>query len=113
MEHRVLTTLTWVGRMCRFCPISALSIELGKFDTQLMQDAEISRIEYQQGTLAGYELREYMLDKWGRKCAYCHSKDVPLQIEHLIPKVRGGSNRVSNLTLACRDCNQRKGNYRR
>jgi hypothetical protein len=83
---------------------------LVRFDTQLMQDAEISGVEYQQGQLAGYEVREYLLEKWGRKCAYCGKTDVPLQIEHLIPKVRGGSDRVSNLTLACEPCNQRKGN---
>ena len=32
------------------------------------------------------------------------------EVEHMIPKSRGGSNRASNLVLACHDCNQRKGN---
>jgi hypothetical protein len=76
---------------------------------QLMENAEISGVEYQQGTLAGYETREYLLEKWGRKCAYCGKKDVPLQIEHIHPRARGGSNRVTNLTLACEPCNTRKG----
>ncbi|RJS70753.1 HNH endonuclease, partial [ANME-2 cluster archaeon] len=35
---------------------------------------------------------------------------VPLEIEHIIPKSRGGSDRVSNLTIACHECNQSKGN---
>jgi 5-methylcytosine-specific restriction endonuclease McrA len=109
LQHRVETTLSWVKRLMRFCPLRALSLELVKFDTQLMQNAEISGIEYQQGTLAGYELREYMLEKWGRTCAYCRAENVPLQLEHLIPKGRGGSNRVSNLTLSCEDCNKKKG----
>jgi 5-methylcytosine-specific restriction endonuclease McrA len=65
-----------------------------------MQDAEISGVSYQQGELAGYEVREYLLEKWQRRCAYCGKTDVPLEIEHIIPKSRGGSNRVSNLTLA-------------
>jgi len=110
LQHRVLTTLTWVGRLKRFCPVTALSMELVRFDTQLMQNAEISGLLYQQGELAGYEIREYLLHKWGRKCVYCGKGNLPLQIEHLIPRVRGGSDRVSNLTLACEDCNQRKGN---
>jgi len=46
---------------------------------------------------------------WGRTCAYYNATDVPLQIEHLVPKARGGSNRISNLTLACEPCNHRKG----
>jgi len=59
--------------------------------------------------LAGDEVREYLLEKWGRKCAYCGATDRPLQVEHIVPQVRHGSNRVSNLTLACRDCNDAKG----
>ncbi len=109
LAHRVQTTLTWVGRLRKACPIAAVSVELVRFDTQRMQNAEISGVEYQQGTLKGYEIREYLLAKWNRKCAYCEKGDLPLQVEHLIPKVRGGSNRVSNLTLACGDCNQKKG----
>lgn len=110
LAHRVETTLTWVARLMRFCPIAALSMELVRFDTQQMQDAEISGVAYQQGELAGYEVREYLLEKWGRTCAYCGARNVPLEIEHLTPRSRGGSDRVSNLTLACHTCNQRKGN---
>jgi len=34
---------------------------------------------------------------------------MPLQVEHIIPKSRGGSDRVLNLTLSCNYCNQQKG----
>jgi 5-methylcytosine-specific restriction endonuclease McrA len=109
LESRLANVLTWVARLRRYCSINAISLELVKFDTQAMQNPEISGVEYQQGELAGYELREYLLEKWGRKCAYCRAKDCPLQVEHIVPKSRGGSNRASNLTLACEPCNQRKG----
>lgn len=109
LQHRVLTTLTWVQRLRRWCPITALSQELVRFDMQAMQDAEIRGVQYQQGTLAGYEVRAYLLEKWDRRCAYCGATNTPLQIEHIIPRTRGGSNRVSNLTLACDPCNTRKG----
>jgi hypothetical protein len=74
-----------------------------------MENPAISEAEYQQGTLAGYELREYLLEKWGRQCAYCGAKDVPLQIEHMLCCKKGGSNRESNLTIACEPCNLKKG----
>ena len=109
LESRISNVLRWVERLHRFAPIGALSLELVKFDTQLLQNAEISGIEYQQGELAGYEVREYLLEKWGRKCAYCKAANVPLQIEHIVPKARDGSNRVSNLTIACKPCNDTKG----
>ena len=97
-------------RLCKVCPITGLSQELVRFDSQALQNPEISGVEYQQGELFGYEVREYLLEKWGRKCAYCNSENVPLEVEHIKPKSKGGSNRVSNLTLACRECNRLKGN---
>jgi 5-methylcytosine-specific restriction endonuclease McrA len=106
---RIANVTTWVARLRRLCPLAALSLELVRFDTQLLQNPEITGVEYQQGTLAGYETREYLLEKWQRRCAYCKKTDVPLEIEHLTPRARGGSNRISNLTLACTPCNQRKG----
>ncbi|MDT4778180.1 RRXRR protein [compost metagenome] len=109
LQHRVDTTLAWVRRLTRWAPVTALSSELVRFDMQALENPEVSGVEYQQGTLAGYEVREYLLEKWGRKCAYCGAEHVPLQIEHIVARARGGSNRVSNLTLACRPCNQAKG----
>jgi 5-methylcytosine-specific restriction endonuclease McrA len=106
---RVDNILTWVKRLLKLSPVTTISTELVRFDTQLMQNPEICGIEYQQGQLAGYELREYMLEKWHRKCAYCGVTDTQLEIEHIIAKSKGGSNRVSNLTLSCTKCNQKKG----
>ena len=110
LMSRVFNIETWVRRLIKLCPISGISLELVKFDTQLMQNAEINGVEYQQGELAGYELREYLLEKYKRKCAYCKKENIPMQIEHIIPKSRGGSNRVTNLTLACEKCNLKKDN---
>ena len=109
LMHRVDTTLSWVRKLSRWTPISALSTELVKFDMQLMQNPEISGVEYSQGELAGYEVREYLLEKWHRQCAYCDKQNVPLQVEHIDPRANGGSNRVSNLALACEPCNLKKG----
>jgi 5-methylcytosine-specific restriction endonuclease McrA len=109
LESRIANILTWVKRLARWCRVGAISMELVKFDTQLMQNPEISGVEYQQGELAGYEVRQYLLEKWKRNCAYCGKTGLPLQIEHIIPRSRGGSNRVSNLTLACEKCNTAKG----
>lgn len=110
LQHRVLTTITWVKKLIRLAPIGEIRQELVRFDLQKMENPEIRGVEYQQGELAGYECREYLLEKWGRECAYCGKKDTPLEIEHIKPRSKGGSNRISNLTLACHTCNQKKGN---
>ena len=110
LMSRVENILTWVRRLSKICPITAISQELVRFDTQKMHNAEISGVEYQQGELAGYEVREYLLSKFGRKCAYCGATQTRLEIDHVQARSRGGSNRVSNLAIACEPCNQAKGN---
>lgn len=110
LRHRLLTVETWIKRLMRFCSIVTLEIEQVRFDTQKIVNPEINGVEYQQGELLGYEVREYLLEKWGRECAYCGAKNVALEIEHIQPKSKGGSDRVSNLTVACHSCNQEKGN---
>jgi 5-methylcytosine-specific restriction endonuclease McrA len=107
--HRVLTTMTWEERLRRFAPVSAISMELVKFDLQQMENPEVSGIEYQQGELQGFEVKEYLLEKWDRTCSYCDTKNIPLEVEHIKAKINGGTNRVSNLCLACVPCNTKKG----
>ena len=104
LQHRVNTVISTVARLRNVAPITSIIQELVRFDMQL-----ISGVEYQNGTLVGYELREYLLEKWGRQCAYCDKKDAPLNLDHVHPKAKGGSNRLSNLALACIPCNQKKG----
>jgi hypothetical protein len=99
-----------VARLQARAPLASAAVETVRFDTQAMERPGIAGVEYQQGTLAGYEVREYLLEKWNRTCAYCGKTDIPLEIEHIVPRSRGGSNRPSNLTLACHPCNERKGN---
>lgn len=109
LQHRVDTTITWVSKLIKFAPIGSIVQELVRFDLQQLENPEISGIEYQQGELSGYEVREYLLNKWNRQCTYCEIKDFPLQVEHIQPKAKGGSNRISNLCLACDKCNKKKG----
>jgi len=111
LGSRVANVMAWVGRLRRYAPVDAISVEVVRFDTQSMQNPEISGVEYQQGELAGYEVRQYLFLKFNRTCVYCGVKGegVRLEVEHVIPRSRGGSDRVSNLALACEPCNKAKG----
>ncbi|MFX1254091.1 MAG: RNA-guided endonuclease IscB [Promethearchaeota archaeon] len=96
-------------------PVTRITVEVARFDTQKMVNPEIYGVEYQQGTLQGYRVREYLLEKWRCKCAYCGRTDVPLEVEHVIPKKsrqgeKQGTDRVDNLTIACKRCNKDKSN---
>ncbi|MEW6508356.1 MAG: HNH endonuclease [Bacteroidota bacterium] len=50
-----------------------------------------------------------MLKREGHKCAYCGRGDLPLTIDHVIPKSKGGDDSWENLVAACLPCNNRKG----
>jgi 5-methylcytosine-specific restriction endonuclease McrA len=109
LRSRIGNVLTWARRYGRWTPLTRLEVERVKFDLALMQNPEIAGIEYQRGELAGWELRAYLLEKFQHRCAYCHAGDVPFEIDHLVPRSRGGSHRASNLVLSCHDCNVAKG----
>lgn len=45
-------------------------------------------------------------------CSYCETllDETTAQIDHVVPRSRGGSDDMRNLALACGPCNRRKGN---
>ena len=109
LQHRVDTPVSWVDRLCRLAPVRAVHVERVAFDTHALSAGKpLEGAEYQQGTLCGFEVREYLLAKFDRTCLYCAATDVPLNIDHVRPRSKGGSDRVSNLVLACVPCNQAK-----
>jgi 5-methylcytosine-specific restriction endonuclease McrA len=112
LVSRIANVETWVRRLSKAYPIAGLAMELVKFDMQLMENSDIQGVEYQQGALAGFEVKEYLLLKFNHKCIYARAGspcNEYLEIEHIHPRSRGGSNRISNLTIACQKHNQEKG----
>lgn len=60
------------------------------------------------------KLRDALWNRQGRQCAnpYCDAENlrkVDLQLDHRIPKVRGGEDGVMNRIGLCGNCNARKG----
>lgn len=62
--------------------------------------------------------REFFIRHWtayyGYHCAYCtvdckgYGKGLGT-IDHIIPRAKGGTNKITNLVFACEACNQKKG----
>jgi 5-methylcytosine-specific restriction endonuclease McrA len=102
--------VTWTARYSRWVPVTRIEVERVRFDMQLVQNPEVTGAEYQRGELAGWELRSYLLVKYGYQCVYCGKQGVPFEIDHQVPLSRGGTDRASNLVLSCHECNQRKSN---
>jgi hypothetical protein len=55
--------------------------------------------------------RELLFRRDRHVCAYCGGKfrSSELEMEHVLPRSRGGTNDWRNLVSACRSCNARKG----
>ena len=60
------------------------------------------------GTLSA-ALRTRIRHQAGNRCGYClaHQEYVPwvLEVEHIVPRSKGGTNEEENLWLACHSCN--------
>jgi hypothetical protein len=110
IKHKLDSHIRLVEKINHLLPITSIIIEVASFDIQKIQNPYIIGVEYQQGTLFGYTIRNYLLEKWDHRCVYCQKKDIPLEVDHIIPRSRNGTDRVDNLTIACKKCNLRKGN---
>lgn len=109
LMSRVNNIVNLCYKLTNLTKITNIVVETVKFDTQSMQAGyKLYGTEYQQGILQGYTIKQYLLKKFNRACTYCGVTNVPLEVEHIIPKSRGGTNRISNLTLSCTDCNTRR-----
>lgn len=109
MDSLRIDTMRLVRTLIQIFPISSISIERNKFDPQLMYNPDIQGVEYQRGTLFGWQLRAYILERDQGRCAYCRRRNVRLELDHVRPRATG-SDRVDNLVACCRECNVAKAN---
>jgi hypothetical protein len=58
--------------------------------------------------------RRAVRERAQRRCEYCHADErwqfVRFTTDHVQPQSAGGSDDADNLALACRNCNERRGN---
>lgn len=54
--------------------------------------------------------RRAVLRRWGRNCYYCgRDPGSCVTLDHVVPRSRGGSERIENLVPCCEGCNSEKG----
>jgi len=52
--------------------------------------------------------RAFILERDGYQCTYCAATEGPMEVDHVVPVSRGGSDEMENLVCACRACNRSK-----
>ena len=104
-EHRI-------ARLSERSGAGTAVVQDSKFDTQKVLDPTIKGHEYQQGPLYLTHLRAYIRELWSHRCAYCGKaaweSRTHFELDHVVPRSKGGPTNVGNLVWACRPCNQAK-----
>lgn len=88
-------------------PISSLVLEVGEFDIQLLQDTSLAyrKWGYQKGELYQQEnFKQAARARDNYRCQCCGKKDRRLEVHHLLPRSKGGSDKLANLITLCSDC---------
>jgi hypothetical protein len=110
VQRRYDTHLRLINIIKSILPISKTTIETAKFDIQKIENQHISRVEYQQGDMYGYQnTRSYLMAREHGLCQICHKKFTsgnPSHIHHCMQRNEQGSNRPQNLALIHKKCHE-------
>ena len=78
--------------------------------------SQCRKTERIEGQLHRDETIFYIFQRDNFQCQYCgespRTHNIVLQLDHLFPKGRGGSNNLYNMVTSCRRCNEEKGSWR-
>ena len=109
MRSCVSNIATTVKRLMALYPVGALHVETTIFDPRLLHDPLVEGTGYQTSERGNMQVREYVLQRDRRTCQYCGAARGRLEVDHVVPKSRGGGYRIDNLVASCRRCNAGKG----
>lgn len=109
VKSRADNVINFANKYAKLIPLKKAIVEKVSFDTSSMTNGKkLHGEEYQNGELKNTKLRNCIFMKHNYQCVYCGGYGE--EIEHIIPRSKGGTNSVQNLTLSCRKCNIKKGN---
>jgi len=108
VKSRANNVINFIKKYKKILNINKVLIERVSFDVaQMTSDTKLWGVAYQQGPLYQTKLKSYLFKKCNGRCVYCGNKAE--EIEHIIPKSKGGTNSPYNLVIACKKCNKLKG----
>ena len=109
VRSRADNVINFIQKYKKFININKVMIERVSFDTaQMSSETELHGVDYQQGSLYQKKLRDFIFFRSNGKCSYCGKQAQ--EIDHIVPRSKGGTNSVNNLTATCRACNEKKSN---
>jgi hypothetical protein len=110
IERKYQMHLTLIDKLKKILPIAKITIEIAKFDIQMIENPEIEGTLYQQGNLYQYQnIRSYLMSREKGLCQLCGKdfKNQPSHVHHIKPRSKGGNNRVNNLAILHEKCHDK------
>jgi hypothetical protein len=108
IQRKFNTHITLINKLKRLLPIGPITIEAGNFDIQKIENPDITKIQYQQGSVYEYQnMRSFLMAREKSKCQLCNkefSKGNSSHIHHIISRKDGGTDRENNLALLHEKC---------
>ena len=105
IQHKIDCHLTIIKRICNIIPIENIIVETAEFDIHKLKNPEVSGVEYQHGDGEGfYNVKSAVLSRDNYTCQICGVKQAKLEVHHIRSRSEGGSNRMDNLVVLCKDC---------
>ena len=105
IQHKIDSHLTIIKRICNIIPIENIIVETAEFDIHKLKNPEVSGVEYQHGDGEGfYNVKSAVLSRDNYTCQICGVKQAKLEVHHIRSRSEGGSNRMDNLVVLCKDC---------
>ena len=109
IKSRADSVINFIKKYKKLMNSNKVMIENVIFDVaQMSSDKYLIGTDYQQGPLYDTNLRDFIFSKTKGRCSYCGAKAE--EIDHVIPRAKGGTNSTYNLIPACRSCNEKKSN---
>lgn len=109
IKSRADNVINFIKKYKKLININQVMIERVSFDVaQMSSEVELYGADYQQGSLYNTNLRDFIFSRSNGKCVYCGAKAE--EIDHVIPRAKGGTNSTYNLVASCKSCNQKKSN---
>jgi len=111
IERRYQTHINLINKLKQFLPISNITIEIGNFDIQKLNNPDINGKGYQQGNLYNYSnLKSFVLSREKHICQLCNKNDLKndkWKLHHIILKSKGGTDKSNNMALLHESCHKK------
>lgn len=111
--HKLVVHEYWIDSFSEVMPVTDITIETGKFDTQLLKAIEEGQhipkgTDYQHGEQYGFDtLRNAVFARDNHTCVVCGrgiKEYAILHVHHLHYRSNNGTNRMNNLVTVCEKC---------